>query len=58
MKTMPFRFETYLRKILKNINNKESIPRTLKAFHDFVLNNSIKDSLENDQVATKPMTRY
>ncbi|KAM3136319.1 Cytosolic carboxypeptidase-like protein 5 [Paramecium bursaria] len=57
LKTMHFRFDNYLRKILKNINNKEQIPRTVKAFYDYLLAGQMKDNLEGEQ-QQKPMTRY
>ncbi|CAD8155599.1 unnamed protein product [Paramecium pentaurelia] len=55
-----FRFDPYIKKILKYINNKEQIPRVLKAFYDYICSGQIQDYLEGnpENPTQKPLTRY
>ncbi|CAD8196343.1 unnamed protein product [Paramecium octaurelia] len=55
-----FKFDPYIKSVFKNINNKEQIPRVLKAFYDFISSGQIQDFLEPnpENQGCKPLTRY
>ncbi|CAD8121016.1 unnamed protein product [Paramecium sonneborni] len=60
IKSTAIRYDPYMKKILKYINNKEQVPRVIKALYDFICTDQIQDYLEDNpnNPAQKPLTRY